>query len=353
MTMTDLMKNNGHRSGAHPIHAKAWGDLLTDLTPDREHTKPRRRGLTMILDRCQGLTATKDILEMTGDYLDQVKLSFGTSVLLDEPFVRRKNDLIRSYGVDVYPGGTLAELMLVQGVYPQYLVRAKELGFTMIELSDGTITLPRPARRDALRRALDAGFKVISEVGKKDPAIEMPVAELCDQIADDLSLGAEKVIVEARESGIGIGIYDANGGIRKDMVRDILSQLPGHEDDIMWEAPHTKQQAQLILLCGSNVSLGNVKPRDVLGLEALRRGLRFETFRQFSPRLAAAEAVVEAGLTQFADSEHPFDKLRARPERSAAASSTSCDEVTSSPSAQSAAARSRRVRLRKSSEEEE
>ena len=42
--------------------------------------------------------------------------------------------------------------------------------------------------------------------------------------------------------------------------------------------------------CGPNVSLGNVKPRDVLGLEALRCGLRYETFRQFSPLLTAADS---------------------------------------------------------------
>jgi phosphosulfolactate synthase len=61
----------------------------------------------------------------------------------------------------------------------------------------------------------------------------------------------------------------------------------------MWEAPRTGQQAQLILEYGPNVSLGNIKPRDVLGLEALRRGLRYETFRRFSPRLEPAESANE------------------------------------------------------------
>lgn len=295
MTLVNRPNEDSQKLQAHPLQAKAWGNLLVDLTPEREHTKPRQRGLTMILDRCQGLVATKDILEMFGDYLDQVKLSFGTSVLLDEKFVRCKNDLLRSYNVDVYPGGTLAELALVQGVYQPYLTRAKELGFTAIEVSDGTIRMSRAVYRDAIKRALDSGFKVMSEVGKKDPTLEIPVAELCDQIADDLSLGVESVIVEARESGIGIGIYDAGGAIREDMVRGILSQLQGHEDKIMWEAPHTKQQAQLIQLCGSNVSLGNVKPRDVLGLEALRWGLRFETFRQFSSQLVSPNTIEEEG----------------------------------------------------------
>jgi phosphosulfolactate synthase len=285
--------NNGHHADlrSHPGHTRmAWGDLLAGLAQEREQAKPRQRGVTMILDRCQGLVATEDFLEMAGDYIDHVKLSFGTSVLLSEAFIQRKNELIRAYNVDIYPGGTLAEVMLVQGIYPQYLKRARELGFTAIEVSDGTITMSRQDRADAIKRALDAGFKVISEVGKKDPAIEIPVAQLCEQIAEDLALGADKVIVEARESGAGVGIYDNSGAIRKEKLAAILDQLHGHEDEIMWEAPRTGQQAQLILQYGPNVSLGNVKPRDVLGLEALRRGLRYETFRQFSPRLEPAES---------------------------------------------------------------
>lgn len=277
--------------GPAQVQTKAWGNLLVELAPSREHTKPRRRGLTMILDRCQGLIATEDVLDMVGEYVDQVKLSFGTSVLLNEAFIRRKNELIRSRAIDVYPGGTLAEVMLVQGVYPEYLKRARALGFSAIEISDGTITMARQVRRDAIKRALDAGFKVISEVGKKDPSLDTPVAELCEQIGDDLAIGVDKVIVEARESGAGIGIYDSSGAIREEKLAAILAQLRGYEDNVMWEAPRTGQQAQLILHCGPNVSLGNVKPRDVLGLESLRCGLRFETFRRFSPLLEAQDTL--------------------------------------------------------------
>lgn len=287
--------SNGQLAAQAPsaaqIHAKAWGGLLTDLAPEREHAKPRRKGVTMILDRCQGLAATTDLLEMVGDYVDHVKLSFGTSVLLSEAFIRHKNELMRAHQIDVYPGGTLAEVMLVQGVYPDYLKRARSLGFTAIEVSDGTISMSREVRRAAIKRALDAGFKVISEVGKKDVSIDLPVGQLCEQICDDLALGVDKVIVEARESGAGIGIYDAGGAIRADKLTAMLAQLRGHEDAIMWEAPRTGQQAQLIMHCGSNVSLGNVKPRDVLGLEALRCGLRYETFRQFSPQLEAQDSL--------------------------------------------------------------
>lgn len=273
-----------------PLQLKAWHNLLPALTSERENTKPRHKGLTMVLDRCQGLRATEDLLELTGDYIDLIKLSFGTSVFLNESLLRRKIELVKAHNIDIFPGGTLMEATLVQGVYPQYVRRAKELGFTALEISDGTISMSRQTRNDAIKRALDAGFKVITEVGKKDPSIYIPPAQMCHQIAGDLAAGADKVIIESRESGTGIGIYDEAGNVRQDEMNAIIRGLGDSRGDIIWEAPLKKQQATLIKRCGPNVSLGNVKPNDVLGLEALRCGLRFETFQQPA---AAMEALFQ------------------------------------------------------------
>jgi phosphosulfolactate synthase len=276
---------------------KAWQNLLPDLADERPVVRPREKGLTMLLDRSQGLRQTEDLLELVGDYIDQIKLSFGTSVFLDEAVLRHKIDLIRSYGIDIFPGGTLMEATVVRGVYPQYVEWAKALGFTALEISDGTITLSRQTRDEAIKRALDAGFKVISEVGKKDASIYIPPSQLCDQIAGDLAVGADKVIIEARESGMGIGIYDQNGNVRHDEMDAIIRGLGDSRGDIIWEAPNPKQQATLIKRCGSCVNLGNVKPEDVLGLEALRTGLRFDTFRHTVP---SQEALKESKAGIFA-----------------------------------------------------
>jgi phosphosulfolactate synthase len=272
------------------MNTKAWNNLLPNLTAERENNKPRRKGLTMVLDRCQGMRATEDLLELTGDYIDMIKLSFGTSVFLDEVLLRRKIEMIRAGEIDVFPGGTLMEATMVQGVFPQYVQRAKALGFTAIEISDGTISMSRQTRTDAIKRVLDAGLKVITEVGKKDPSIYIPPTQLCHQIAGDLAVGADKVIIESRESGTGIGIYDETGNVRRDEMSAIISCLGDSRGDIIWEAPLKKQQSTLILQCGPNVNLGNVKPNDVLGLEALRCGLRFETFHQSASQ---AEALLQ------------------------------------------------------------
>lgn len=279
------------------METKAWGNLISSLAPDRISTKPREQGLTMVLDRCQALNATEDLLHLTGDYVDHIKFSFGTSVFLDEGLLRRKIEIIRARKIDTYPGGTLMEVALLQNVYPQYVTRAKQLGFTALEVSDGTLTIPQQTRHDCIKRALDAGLKVITEVGKKDPTIYLSPAELCDQIAGDLATGADKVIVEAREAGRGIGIYDEDGALRLDEMTAIVNCLGDSRGDVIWEAPLKKQQAALILRCGSNVNLGNIKPRDVLGLEAMRCGLRYETFRHYTPELK----IDELGLEEIMD----------------------------------------------------
>ena len=103
------------------------------------------------------------------------------------------------------------------------------------------------------------------------------------------SLGVDKVIIEARESGQGIGIYDDEGTLREDEMTAIVDCLGDSRGDIIWEAPLKRQQTALILRCGPNVSLGNIKPRDVLGLEALRCNLRFETFRHRVAQLETPE----------------------------------------------------------------
>ncbi|MBE7555610.1 MAG: phosphosulfolactate synthase [Anaerolineales bacterium] len=265
------------------MKTKAWGNLIYPLAPGRISVKPRQQGLTMILDRCQGLNDSQDLLALTGDYIDYIKLSFGTSVFVDESLLRRKIELVRAHEIDIYPGGTLMEIALFQGVYPQFVRRARALGFTALEISDGSITIPRQVRDDCIKQALDAGLKVISEVGKKDSTQYIPPTELAEQIARDLALGVEKVIVEAREAGRGIGIYDEEGRLRGDEMAAIINYLGDNQDEVLWEAPLPSQQSALILRCGPNVNLGNVKPNDVLGLEAMRCGLRFETFRHFAP----------------------------------------------------------------------
>lgn len=155
---------------------------------------------------------------------------------------------------------------------PEYLKRCKELGFNAIEISDGTIEFDLETRKGCVKRAVDMGFKVLTEVGKKDPNEKVA-------FASDLESGAFAVIVEAREAGKGVGIYDASGKVKEDEIDKIIAGV----DDLTkleWEAPIKNQQQHLILRFGSNINLGNVPPEDILALEALRDGLRGDTLKK-------------------------------------------------------------------------
>jgi len=96
----------------------------------------------------------------------------------------------------------------------------------------------------------------------------------------ELDAGSWKVIAEARESGT-IGIYNADGTANKDLIDAIMKHIS--VDDVIWEAPNKAQQVMFIKLVGANVSLGNIAPHEVVALEALRCGMRGDTFFDYLP----------------------------------------------------------------------
>jgi phosphosulfolactate synthase len=266
---------------------KAWADVFPHL--DERSRKPRSAGVTMVIDKGLGPSATADLLDLAGDYVDHWKLSFGTSALMNERLLREKVAMVRERQVLVYPGGTLTEFAIVQGVCQEYLQRAAALGFNGIEISDGTIDLQVDARRDVIACALDLGLTVVTEVGKKDPRRQPTPESLAMQAVADIECGASWVILEARESGHGVGVYGADGNVLSRDVDTLLSGLDGGLDRLIWEAPLKSQQEYFILRLGPDVSLGNIQPVDLLALEALRAGLRFETLRPIVEKMEREE----------------------------------------------------------------
>src|SRR5260370_33951032 len=182
------------------------------------------------------------------------------------------------HGIRTYPGGTLLEVAIVRGSCRSFMKHAHPLGFSAVEISDGTIPLPLHRRHNVIRCAIDHGLTPITEVGKKDATHQPTAIELAEQVLQDLAWGAQWVTVEAREDGLGIGIYDDHGSVRTEAVEAISERMGSQVDRLIWEAPRKNQQAYLIQQFGPNVNLGNIPVGEVLALEALRARLRFETF---------------------------------------------------------------------------
>ncbi len=265
----------------------AWHDVIGDPLGDRS-VKPRTDGRTMVIDKGMGLGQTEDLLAIACEYIDYWKLPFGTSALYPPDILREKIALIRRYGVHVYPGGTFLEIAILQDRLPAFIDRVAELGFDGAEVSDGTVTISPAKRREAVRLARAAGLLVLTEVGRKDPEERLGALQIHRTIMEDLAAGAEQIIVEGRESGKGVGIYDTEGEIAEEELLKIM-RAAGDIHRLIWEAPLKSQQQELIHRFGVNVSLGNVPPAEILALECLRRGLRADTLRYALLEAAAAE----------------------------------------------------------------
>jgi phosphosulfolactate synthase len=255
---------------------KAWEGVLDDPLPGRTN-RPRRRGITFISAKGLGLAGTRDLIEVAADYIDRVKLAFGTTLLYDEAFLREQIRLLRAAEIEVNPGGTCGEIALHQGRFPRFLARARDLGFTTIEISDGTIPVDDATREYMVKDTLAAGFNVVTEVGKKDPELTPSVPEMIRQIERDLAYGAASVTIESRQSAKGVGVFDKDGKVKGDDVEQIASAVD--PSLLIWEAPTTEGQLFFISRFGPNVNLGNIAPTDIIPLEGLRRGLRGDTFR--------------------------------------------------------------------------
>ena len=245
------------------------------ITPYRAE-KPRKNGITMMLDKGMGLRALKDLMEVSGEYIDLAKFGWGTSALHDRELIQNKVELYSSYDVNSYPGGTLFEIAYMKNKFEEFLDEADKLGFGAIEISDGSTNISPEERKDIISKAKDSGFLVISEVGKKDPVEDgkIDIENRVDLINFDIDVGADRILIEAREGGKNIGIYDGSGNIKEEEVEALAKT---DMEKIIWEAPLKNQQTYLILKFGANVNLGNIAPNEITALETMRRGLRGDT----------------------------------------------------------------------------
>jgi phosphosulfolactate synthase len=204
--------------------------------------------------------------------VDIVKLGFGTSFVT--PNLIEKIEVYRSYNIPVYFGGTLFEAFLIRNQFDDYLKICRDYKIDYIEVSDGSINIPHAEKCGYIEKLTKFGT-VLSEVGSKDAEHIIPPYKWIELMKAELNAGSTYVIAEAREAG-NVGIYRGTGEVREGLVQEILTQIPGER--IIWEAPQKAQQLYFIELLGCNVNLGNIAPTEVIPLEAMRVGLRGDTF---------------------------------------------------------------------------
>jgi phosphosulfolactate synthase len=237
--------------------------------------KPRKSGITMVMDKGLSIEEAKNFLSVAHPHVDIVKFGFGTSFVT--PNLREKIAVYKSFGIPVYFGGTLFEAFLIRNQFEDFISVCKDFAVDYMEVSDGSITIPHAEKCGYIEKLTKHGT-VLSEVGSKDAAHIIPPYKWIELMRAELEAGSTYVIAEAREAG-NVGIYRGSGEVREGLVQEILTQIP--EEKIIWEAPQKAQQLYFIELIGCNVNLGNIAPSEMISLEAMRVGLRGDTFHLF------------------------------------------------------------------------
>lgn len=263
--------------------------FLASVFPSRMG-KPRSKGITMMLDRLQGID--REEFETLADYVDIVKIGWGLSTLLSEDRLASRIEFYHKHDIKVSTGGTLLEIALTKGRGSEMVKAARKVGFDVIEISEG-ITDIGERKQNLAAEIASNGLEYVIEVGKKDPKNQLSLEETIAGIQKARALGSEYVIIEGRESGKSVGIYDENGGIKWNWVEAITNKFS--VDELMFEAPLEEQQAALIVRFGSNVNLGNIAFESIGALETQRQQLRGDTFGM----IKVSRNVVGSPATKF------------------------------------------------------
>jgi len=240
--------------------------------PDFELNLGRHVGLTHVIDKGLGPRAWEDILEVAGEHISIVKLGWGTAYVTGN--LERKLDVLSDKPVVI--GGTFFEVCYAKDKLDEYKAWLQRLGLTHVEISDGTIEIPRE-RKLELIQDFARDFIVLSEVGSKDSDVVFAPYQWVQWIKEEKAAGAWKVITEAREGG-SAGIFRKDGDMRTGLIDEIAHEIDFH--DLVWEAPTKASQAWFIKHFGPEVNLGNIPPEEVIPLETLRLGLRGDTLKE-------------------------------------------------------------------------
>jgi phosphosulfolactate synthase (CoM biosynthesis protein A) len=242
--------------------------------------KPRSRGVTEIRGPYyspMGKRYLADVLETMGAYVDALKFAGGAFTLYPRSALRELIELAHSHDVLVSTGGFI-EYVLTQGrdTVEAYIRECANIGFDIVELSSGFITLPTDDWLRLVQKVQKAGLKAKPEVGIQFGAGGASRAEeleaegtrdpewMIQQAARFLDAGAYMIMIESE------GITENVATWRTDVVAKISRAL-GLEK-VMFEAADPEVFAWYIKNYGPEVNVF-VDHSQIVQLEALRRGI--------------------------------------------------------------------------------
>jgi phosphosulfolactate synthase len=210
-----------------------------------------------------------------------LKISMACWMLADERVIRDKVRAVAEHGVQSVSGGGPFEIAVVQGRLEEYLDLCASIGFGRIEAGQGfTSTSLDPHR--IVRMAHDRGLQVQYELGGKHAGSfdSDETRRLIGVGQSWLEAGAVELVLEARESAAGVGLFAEDGtfnGSLADRFAEAFSL-------VTFEAPTKPSQFELLDHFGPEARLCNVRLEELLRVEIYRHGIHADAFN--NPRLA-------------------------------------------------------------------
>lgn len=249
-------------------------DMRNFLNLPIRQVKPRKQGLTCLIDSGYPLNYFKDVVKSYGYLIDYIKFGWATAYIT--PNIEQKIAYAKEENIEVCLGGTFFEKAYLQKKLDQFINFVKYLGCSVLEISNGTVEMDNHQKAVFITEFAPE-FKIFSEVGYKDSdrSEELNPSKWIEFIKEDLAAGASYVITEARESGAS-GICKSDGELRYNLIEEIIN-ADLNLNALIFEAPKKDLQVYFIKNIGHEVNLANIAFDDVIALETLRLGLRSDT----------------------------------------------------------------------------
>jgi phosphosulfolactate synthase len=228
-------------------------------------------------------------LVQSAHLMETMKISMAGWQICNEEVSRRKVAACRHFGVPTVTGGGPFEIAVQQNRLPLYLDLVADMGVTGVEAGEGFTDMPLPPS-EVMRMASERGLWLQFELGKKHEGAftKDVVGALIEQGRSWLDAGARQVVIEARESAVGVGCFDEQGRFNAAHA-DRLASAFGLEQ-CMFEAPNKPSQFALLNHFGPTVHLCNIRLEEILRVEIYRRGLHSDAFEHDNLRPGARDA---------------------------------------------------------------
>jgi phosphosulfolactate synthase len=243
---------------------------------------PELPALTSPFDPGYDALTLEGHLEQSAHLMASLKISMASWMVAQEGVTRRKLEAARRFGVPTMAGGGPFEVAVAQGQLDAYLDLCADVGLNGIECAHGFTDLPL-SPPELVRAAAGRGLEVQFELGEKHSGAF--TAEVVDELLTEgtawLQAGASRLIVEARESALGVGLFDGVGSFNAELADRFVHAVG--LDRVVFEAPSKYSQFAIMDHFGAQVRLGNVRLEELLRVEIYRRGLHSDAFA--NPRL--------------------------------------------------------------------